>query len=527
MSTKRKLVCLTAEQKKEICIYHGNNSSKKHQEIADFFSARLGQAVSRQSVGDILADKQKWLDYSLSSSSKKLRAGKHTEMEAALQLWFASARSQNIVVTDAVLREKAKQFGTELSIEDFHYSNGWLHRFKTRCGITGQVICGESARVDPEVISQGRERAMNLIKDYALENVYNLDETGLFFRMLPDRSLTTADKTKGAKKPKDRISVMLCSNADGSDKLKPLIIGKAQNPRCFKNFSPDLYCDYYANKKACMVNGILQEFLKSFDRRMARENRKVLLLMDNAPSHIIPEKLTHVRCEFLPPTTTSHLQPMDAGIINAYKAHYRRYLVRFHVDAIDAGRPPKVEVSDAIRWTKLSWDEITADSIKSCWRHTGILPKQLDPASVAVNTAVPPPSLYRDFGNIFDRLNIPTELLMTPSEYVDVDRELQTCALMTDSEIVQAVSTQQGAGSAGSTVSSDDDDDGDEADPPRVTNGEAAGAIDAVMRFFEQSGLATADDVQHLSFIKRRVDYLRVTLQKQSSILDFYARARP
>ena len=99
-----------------------------------------------------------------------------------------------------------------------------------------------------------------------------------------------------------------------------------------------------------MVNGILQDFLKSFDRRMARENRHVLLLMDNAPSHIIPKKLNHVRCEFLPPTTTSHLQPMDAGIINAYKAHYRRYLVRrFHVDATDAGRTPRVEISDAIR----------------------------------------------------------------------------------------------------------------------------------------------------------------------------------
>ena len=132
----------------------------------------------------------------------------------------------NIVVTDAVLREKAKQFGAEFSIGDFRYSNGWLLRFKMRCGIIGQVICGESAGVDPEVISHGRERAINWIKVYTLQDVYNLGETSLFFRMLPDRSLTTADKTKGVKKPKDRISVMLCCNADGSDKVKPLIIAK-------------------------------------------------------------------------------------------------------------------------------------------------------------------------------------------------------------------------------------------------------------------------------------------------------------
>ena len=113
--------------------------------------------------------------------------------------------------------------------------------------------------------------------------------------------------TEGVKKPKDQVSVMLCANADGTDKLRPLVIGKTKNPRCFRNFNPSLYCDYYANKKAWMVNAILQLFLVSFNHGMSRENRSVLLLMDNAPSHIIPENLSNVRCEFLPPTTTSRL----------------------------------------------------------------------------------------------------------------------------------------------------------------------------------------------------------------------------
>ena len=86
MATKRKLACLTAEQKKEICVFHGNNSNKKQQEIADILSARLDQTVSRRTVGDIVAEKQKWLDCCHSSSSKKIRAGKHVEMEAALQI---------------------------------------------------------------------------------------------------------------------------------------------------------------------------------------------------------------------------------------------------------------------------------------------------------------------------------------------------------------------------------------------------------------------------------------------------------
>ena len=366
MSSKRKLFTLDCEQKREICVYHENNTSKTQQDIANLFTVRFGHPVSRRTVGDILADKTKWLD-SVGSNSKRVRLGKHAELESAIQVWFSSARSQNVVITDAILREKAKHFGSDLKIDDFQYSNGWLQRFKMRCGISSQMICGESAGVDQAIISRGRQEARMWLKEYSLKDVYNLDETGLFYRMMPDRSLTTADKTKGVKKPKDRLSVMLCANADGTDKLRPLVIGKSQNPRCFKMFNPRLYCDYYANKKAWMVNGILQDFLTSFNKKMKRENRKVLLLMDNAPSHIIPPNLTNVRCEFLPPTTTSHLQPMDAGIINAYKAHYRRYVVCYVVEAIDAGRKPQIEVSDAIRWTKLSWDEVTADTIKNCW----------------------------------------------------------------------------------------------------------------------------------------------------------------
>ena len=51
-------------------------------------------------------------------------------------------------------------------------------------------------------------------------------------------------------------------------------------------------------------------------------NRKILLLVDNAPMHIIDENvsLTNVAVHFLPPNTTAHLQPCDAGIINSFKA---------------------------------------------------------------------------------------------------------------------------------------------------------------------------------------------------------------
>jgi hypothetical protein len=532
MSGKRKLFCLNVEQKKEICAYHLQNPEKTQKQIADVFSAKFDNVVSRRTVGDILANKQKWIDFVVQGNpAKKLKCAKHSSLEEALQIWFANARSQNVVITDAILREKAKKFGSLLSINetDFQYSNGWLQRFKNRCGISSQTICGESAGVDPVIISDGRLQARQWIAQYQLCDVYNLDETGLFFRMLPDRSLTTTDKSKGAKKPKERISIMLCANADGTHKVKPLIIGKSLNPRCFKNFQPKLYCDYYANNKAWMINGILQEFLVSFNRRMKRENRHILMLMDNAPSHIIPKNLTNVRVEFLPPTTTSHLQPMDAGIINAYKAHYRRYLVQYYVDEIDAGRLPKIEISNAIRWTKLAWDEISANTISACWRHTGILPIEASD-NLVPDLPSSPAKLFTDFGNIFERLMIPSVLLMTPAEFIDVDGQLQTCDLMNDDQIINLVSDSSAATDSFTTrvdeqSASEDDDDGSQGDIPQprtVNNSEARQAIDTLLRYFEGSDLATDSDIEPLSQLKRRVEHMRVISQKQSTIVDFF-----
>lgn len=54
---------------------------------------------------------------------------------------------------------------------------------------------------------------------------------------------------------------------------------------------------------------------------MKWQNRTILLLADNAPTHLLDEtiQLSNVNVHFLPPNTTAHLQPLDAGIINSFK----------------------------------------------------------------------------------------------------------------------------------------------------------------------------------------------------------------
>jgi len=68
------------------------------------------------------------------------------------------------------------------------------------------------------------------------EQHFNADETELYWETIPDGTFTDKKtKVSGAKIAKDRLTVMLAANVDGSQKLTPLVIGKSKNLRCFKN----------------------------------------------------------------------------------------------------------------------------------------------------------------------------------------------------------------------------------------------------------------------------------------------------
>ena len=121
---------------------------------------------------------------------------------------------------------------------------------------------------------------------------------------------------------------------DGSDKLALLVIGKSAKPRCFKGIqSPPV--KYVANKKAWMVSGLFENFVRDFDKTMTMQNRKVALIIDNCLAHPRIGNLNSVKMVFLPPNTTSQIQPLDGGIIRAFKCHYRRLMLQHLICSLE------------------------------------------------------------------------------------------------------------------------------------------------------------------------------------------------
>lgn len=114
-----------------------------------------------------------------------------------------------------------------------------------RNGIRFLKICGEILSSDTTAITPFIHtlRAKMVEMELKNEQLYNADESGLFFRLIPDKTFVAAcEKTApGRKIQKQRITFMLCGY------VKPLVIGKAKKPRCFRDFQNPLYYDHSAN----------------------------------------------------------------------------------------------------------------------------------------------------------------------------------------------------------------------------------------------------------------------------------------
>ena len=144
--------------------------------------------------------------------------------------------------------------------------------------------------------------------DLVPAQLYNADESGLYWRCLHDKTLSSGDEKEapGMKKQKARVTLMFCPNAEGTHKISLLIIGKFQNSRCFKGVYGDrLACTYTAQKSAWM-NAFIMNFSSP-----------------SAPSHPASEDIIYntkdgqITVLYLSPNTTSILQTMDQGPIEA------------------------------------------------------------------------------------------------------------------------------------------------------------------------------------------------------------------
>ena len=135
---------------------------------------------------------------------------------------------------------------------EFKASNGWLDRFKNRNGIKARSTSGEAGDVSQTTVDSWKERLPDTLQGWEPENIWNMGETGQFFRALPNKSPADSSRTcTGGEKSKERQTCAFFVNAKGG-KEKPIVVGKSANPRCLEEIShrSTLPCQYFNQRKA-------------------------------------------------------------------------------------------------------------------------------------------------------------------------------------------------------------------------------------------------------------------------------------
>lgn len=248
----------------------------KHERGESFAKLAADFGIGIQTVRDIKNNKAKLLDFVKNCDSsagpskrKTMKSSTYKELDAALNQWFCQKRADGVIVTGPMCIEKAKFFFGALGLEgNFNASSGWFTRFKQRHGIRELSVQGERLSADNTAAKAFQREFLEFINEENLTpvQIYNADETGLYWKCLPTRTLANQQETRapGHKASKERLTIMCCGNAAGNHKMKLVMIGKSKKPRSFKGTeAKSLPVHYYHQKAAWMDRDIFSDWFRT------------------------------------------------------------------------------------------------------------------------------------------------------------------------------------------------------------------------------------------------------------------------
>ncbi|XP_056379957.1 tigger transposable element-derived protein 1-like isoform X2 [Hyla sarda] len=288
------------------------------------------------------------------------------------------------------LKAKAESSGDSASTnryETFRASKGWFERFKQRCEVKSVIRHGEAASANHEAADSFKMEFQRLMEDegYLPQQVFNCDETGLFWKKMPKRTFITREEASipGHKPMKDQLTLLVGANASGDFKLKPMLVYHSDTPRVFKQkkiIKANLGVFWRCNKNAWVTRHVFNEwaievFCPSVKAYLERNRLplKAMLLLDNAPGHdpalaeSLEAQFSFITVKFLPPNTTPLLQPMDQQVISNFKKLYTKKMFTKCFEATEADKnltlkefwKTQFTIFDCVRLIVSAWNDVS------------------------------------------------------------------------------------------------------------------------------------------------------------------------
>nr|XP_061806456.1 tigger transposable element-derived protein 1-like [Nerophis lumbriciformis] len=361
--------------------------------------------MAKSTISTILKKKEAIKAADVAKGVKTLTSRRPCRMEDVEKLllqWVTERQQRGEKVSEPIICERARQLYSDLtrdspgdSADDFKASRGWFENFKKRSGIRYVVRKRETLRADKEGAKKFVEEFQSFVgkEGFLPQQVFNCDETGLFWKKMPKRTYITREEKSlpGHKPMKDRLTLLLCTNASGDLKVKPLLVYHSETPRAFKKNNVQknkLNVMWRSNPKALVTQQFFTEwfqevFAPSVAEYLVEKNLplKALLVLDAAlaqPTSLGEDWCTDqdfIAVKFLPPNTTPLLQPMDQHLISNFKKLYTKALFQqcFEVTmetnlTLREFWKDHFNILHCLTVLEKAWDQVTKSTVQSSWR---------------------------------------------------------------------------------------------------------------------------------------------------------------
>eukprot|EP00904_Undaria_pinnatifida_P000920 jgi/Undpi1/10829/HiC_scaffold_3.g01358.m1 len=228
---------LTLDQKLEILQLLDQGVT--HNTIAGRFKCGL-RTVSR------VQEERKVLEKMAASAASKGGSKTHRSGD------FPKARKAKYAVTRAVMffgRSAKKTLLASVTttaadkerLERLQASEKWAKNFVVRNGLPSKRLHIAAGSVNPEVVAKGMEEIRKECKNYQLENIYNVDETGIQWKIMPKRTYLSTDETRQTIESKAKSSDKYPEAFDGLMKEPGMTKEKAERLAKLSVSDPILY----------------------------------------------------------------------------------------------------------------------------------------------------------------------------------------------------------------------------------------------------------------------------------------------
>ncbi|TYZ61695.1 hypothetical protein PybrP1_005707 [[Pythium] brassicae (nom. inval.)] len=564
---------LTVEQKRRICEKHRATPKITQKDLCRWakLEFNLKKGPTQPTMSNILKNEHLFKDNVggvLGVNRKTIRPTKHAHFDQVLANWVMERQNKGNITGDMIKakgRELAKQMGIDGKL---NFSNGWLASFKARHGLikraaslgpsdklglggvaalgaadpshsalldasgmglggggsgSGSVLAGvvdPGYMLPPVSMDLTLEQIQDTLRDYAPSDVYTVDETGLFFRAAPNK-LVQGEEAQAMLAAEPKLTVVLAANADATDLLEPYIIGSVLAPKNIKSAPlAQLGYHYVASSKARMTVLIFQQWLRDFNSRMASAHRSVVLLMDNAPSHVLGcSALSNVRVIMFAPHLGMKVQPMRGGILTAFKGKYRLKHLALAIDHLEDGRADIYRITQlqAMRWVTEAWQQMPRELLVAAWKPLGVAAAPFAGFDAPAGDAGDDKNIEEDLWGLLYCLQLSgvvnTKVLVNSRWENDIHKRLNEDMIenLHENDDEFRIPEPAPLDAAGAGAATDLGGGGDDDAVPLLSTKEQLKAFRDVIRYLERTGTADARDPQLLGV----VDFLK---KKQLSL---------